>query len=80
MLLLYILLAMGGVMTTARAAKHRDRMRTVLGGLGTLLALLAILTGFSIGPIVALAALITILFAAIGVQQTPVTETEAPTV
>ncbi len=80
MLLLYILLVMAGVMTTARAAKHRDRMRTVLGGLGTLLALLAILTGFSIGPIVALASLVTIIFAASGVQQPPVAETDRTTV
>ena len=78
MLLLYILLAMVGVMVTARAGQRRDRKHTIIGAVGTLLALLAILTGFSIGPFVALGSLLTITFAASGGEEPTITTTEHP--
>jgi hypothetical protein len=71
MIWLYLLLVIGGVMTTGRAITRKDRGRAAAGVVGTLLAVLAILTGFSIGPIVALASLLVIIFAASGIDRRP---------
>jgi hypothetical protein len=71
MIWLYLLLVIGGVMTTGRAMTRKNRRRTVAGVVGTLLAVLAIITGFSIGPLVALASLLVIIFAASGLDRQP---------
>ena len=48
MILAYLLLLLGGLVLTTRAARRRSRHALTAGG-GTVLALLAILGGFSIG-------------------------------
>lgn len=52
MLLAYILLAVSGLVITVRAARQGTG-RLLLWAVGALLSLLAIITGFSIGPLVA---------------------------
>jgi hypothetical protein len=68
MLILYVVLVLIGAAVTAAVAR-RGRTFGIAGVVGTLLAMLAILTGFSIGPLVAIAAVGVISFAAMGLRQ-----------
>ena len=55
MIWLYLLLILAGLILTVHLARRRSRQVWV-AALGTVLACLAVVTGFSIGPLVALVA------------------------
>ena len=63
MILLYLLLALSGVVVTTMLAMRRSRHAT-MAGIGTLVAFLSILSGFSIGIFLAPVALLILLLAA----------------
>jgi hypothetical protein len=62
MLVAYLLLVLSGLVITVRAARQGIG-RLLLAAAGTMLSLLAILTGFSIGPLVAAAAAVLLAIA-----------------
>ena len=76
MLLVYLLLVGIGVVLT-RAVAPRSRAHMWLGVIGTILGVLAVLTGFSIGPLVAILAAGMLLSAATGLGR-PVRARETP--
>ena len=69
MLLVYLLLMVVGAVATYRAVAWHDRKRTIAGAVGILLSILAILTGFSIGPLVAGVGAVVIIYAMSGESQ-----------
>ena len=71
MLLLYLMLVVTGVIVTV-ALRGRGLKHRVMAVIGTLLGVLAVLTGFSIGPIVAMASMAALLIAATGFATKPV--------
>lgn len=62
MLVAYALLVLSGLVITVRVARQGTG-RLLLAVTGTLLSLLAILAGFSIGPLVAAAAAVLLVIA-----------------
>ena len=67
MLQFYLIMLVIGAVVTYRAFSRKDRKRTVAGTAGILLSIMAVITGFSIGPLFALLAAM-----AIGVAANPV--------
>jgi hypothetical protein len=63
MILLYLLLALSGIVVTTMLAVRRSG-HAVTAGIGTLVAFLSILSGFSIGIYLAPVALLLLLLAA----------------
>ena len=63
MILLYLLLVLSGLVVTTMLAVRRSRHATT-AGIGTLVAFLSILSGFSIGIFLAPVALLILLLAA----------------
>ena len=62
MLIAYVLLALSGLVLTVRASRPGgSRLLPAIGG--TILAVIAILTGFTIGPLVAAVAAVLLVIA-----------------
>jgi hypothetical protein len=78
MLALYLLLTVAGIVVTVMLTRRRS-WHVVTGMIGTLLAILSVVAGFTAGPYIAPIALIVLLLACLGLRHHPNDPAAGPT-